>query len=113
MRAGDLRHRIRLQRRSETRDALNQPATSWVDVAALWAEVLPLAGRKLMVGQAIHSEVTHTIGIRYQAQFASPREVAKMRILYNDRIFNIHASIDVEERHKMIELSCSEGLNDG
>jgi SPP1 family predicted phage head-tail adaptor len=113
MRASDLRHRIRLQERGTEADALGQPTTVWKDVASLWAEVLPLSGRELLAGQAIHTEVTHTITIRWQRQFADPLAMAARRILYSGRVFNIHASIDIEERHKVLELTCAEGLNDG
>jgi SPP1 family predicted phage head-tail adaptor len=111
------RHRIRLQRRSLVKDALGQQTPDWIDIGPpLWADVVPLSGRELLAGQAIHVEVNHTIAIRYQRQFGNPREMAAMRILYGrswDRIFNIHASIDPEERHQTLEFSCSEGLNDG
>jgi SPP1 family predicted phage head-tail adaptor len=66
-----------------------------------------------MVAQANQSELTHTVTIRYQAQFADTRYMATLRILHGSRIFNIHAAIDLGEQHKWIELPCSEGLNDG
>lgn len=113
MRAGDLRHRIELQEHAAGRDALGQPSTEWTSVATVWAALAPLAGRELLAAQAVSAEVTHLVTIRYQAQFASPRRMAAMRFLYAGRIFNIHASIDPEERHHMLELSCSEGLNNG
>lgn len=111
------RHRIRLQRRSSAKDALGQEGVGWVDVGQpLWADVQPLSGRERLAGQAIHSEVNHTITIRYQRQFSNPREVTAMRILYGrswERVFSIHALIDPEERHQVLDMSCSEGLNDG
>lgn len=113
MRAGDLRRRITLQEKSPVRDALGQPSTQWKDVATVSAAIAALSGRELLAAQAIHSEVTHTATIRYQAQFSSPTRMAAMRFLYNGRIFNIHASIDPDERHKMLEFPCSEGANDG
>lgn len=113
MRAGDLRHRVQLQQRAAAADALGQPSLAWTNVATRWAEVSALSGRQLVAGQAIRVEVTHLISLRYEAQFADPKQVAAMRILYAGRIFNIHASRDLEERHRSIELWCSEGLNDG
>lgn len=113
MRAGDLRHRITFQSRSATRDALGGQSLTWNDVASVWADVAPLSGRELLSAQANKSDVSSMITIRWQAQFADPAAIATWRIVYGARIFNIHASIDVDERHKTIELSCGSGLNDG
>jgi SPP1 family predicted phage head-tail adaptor len=113
MRAGVLRHRITIQSRSSGRDALGGQVPTWSDVATVWADVQPLSGRELLAAQANKSELTHTVTIRYQSQFSDPKVMAAMRILYAARIFNIHASIDPDERHIALELACGEGLNDG
>ena len=113
MRAGNLRRRVAIQSRASGQDALGQPSTAWGTVATVWGDVEPLSGRELIKAQANLSEVTHLVTIRYQPQFADPLAMAKNRILYGARIFNIHASIDPGERHESLQLSCSEGLNDG
>lgn len=116
MRAGNLNRRVAFQARGAGKDALGQQlvGAGWIDVAtAVPAAIKPLSGRARMVAQANQSELTHTVTIRYQAQFADPKVMAAMRILYGARIFNIHAAIDPDERHRSLELSCSEGLNDG
>lgn len=115
MRAGNLRHRITLQRRKQTKDELGQPSLDWVDLpgGAISADIQPMTSRERMVAQANQSELTHMVEIRYQAQFSDPRYMATLRIKYGNRIFNIQGSIDPDERHKSLELSCSEGLSDG
>jgi SPP1 family predicted phage head-tail adaptor len=113
MRAGDMRHRIQLQTRSVGQDALGGQSPTWTTTATVWAEILPLTGRERMLAGANQSEVSSMVTIRYQAQFSDPKAMAAMRILYGSRILNIESSNDVEERHKIIELSCSEGLNNG
>lgn len=113
MRAGDLRHRVTFQVRSAIQDSFGGQSESWSDVATVWADVLPLSGRELMSAQAVNVELSHKVTIRYQAQFAGPKAVAAMRIAYGDRIFNIHSALDVDERHKEIDLTCAEGLSNG
>jgi SPP1 family predicted phage head-tail adaptor len=113
MRAGDLRHRVTFQARSIATDTFGAQSTIWSDVATVWAEVSPLSGRELLAAQQINVEISHLITIRYQHQFAGPKAVAAMRITYSDRIFNIHSSIDPEERRKALVLTASEGLNNG
>ncbi len=111
--AGELRHRVTLQARGIASDALGGQVQTWLDVATVWADVEPLSARALMAAQANRSELTHMVTIRYQVRFADPLYMATLRILYGKRGLNINGAIDVGERHKFIELLCSEGLNNG
>lgn len=113
MRAGDLRRRIRIQGRQQTQDALGQPSSVWVDVATVWAAINPASGRELLLAQAVHTKVGGTVTIRYQRQFADPVAMAERRILHDGRYLNITASRDIDEMHQYIELSYSEGVNEG
>lgn len=114
MRIGNLRRRITFQARSGVVDSFGQQQTSWVDLlTAVPAELEALAGRELQVAQAINAEVTHRVTVRYHPQLANPVAVAAMRIVYGARIFNILASMNVDERNREIELMASEGLNQG
>jgi SPP1 family predicted phage head-tail adaptor len=113
MRAGELRHRIAFQKRNASLDAFGGQLSTWSTIATVWADIRPMSGRELLAAQAINIDISHTVEIRYQLQFAGPKAVAAMRILYGDRIFNIHSSIDPDERHKTLELGCSEGLTNG
>lgn len=108
MQAGKLRKRIEIQRRSTTQDGYGQPLTTWTTEITTQADFEPLNGRELVAAQAVQSEVTHTVTIRYR-----PGITPAMRISYAGRFFNIHAVLDEAERRRMLTLLCSEGLNDG
>jgi SPP1 family predicted phage head-tail adaptor len=77
-------------------------------VAQVWGEINPLAGRELELAQAINAEVTHQVTLRYR-----PGVTVAHRLVYQGRIFNITNVLDVETRHRTLELACSEGLNNG
>lgn len=115
--AGAFNRRITLQQRSVTQDTAGEPAHTWTDVTTVWANVLPLNARELMAAEAVQSSVTHQITIRYQAQFADPGAVAKMRASMTKdgvtRYFNIHGSRDDGEKRQNLILDAEEGLNDG
>ena len=109
MQSGKLRKRLIIQQRSSTQDQYNQPLTTWSDVATVWGSIQPLTGRELIAGQAVNSEISHLVEIRYM-----PGITAAMRISYNGRFFNITSPpINENERNRMITLMCSEGLNEG
>lgn len=113
MQAGLLRKRVLFQTRSTTADTFGGQSTAWVDAFTVSAEVAPLSGRELLSAQAVQSEVSHQITARYRPEFSDPKAVARMRAFYNGRYFNIHASINLDERNRQVTLSASEGLNDG
>lgn len=109
MRTGNLRRRISIQRKDMTQDSYGQPSLTWVSVADTWADIQPLSGRELEIAQAINAEVSHQVTIRHREGIT-----AAMRIVYQGRYFNITSPpLDVDMRHKEIQLMCSEGLNDG
>ena len=111
--SGDLRRSIQIQQRSATIDSVGGQSTTWTTVATVWADIQPLSGRELMAAQEVQAEVSHTISIRYQPLFSDPKAMAAMRVLYGTRIFNISASMNVDERNRLITLMANEGLNDG
>ncbi len=113
MRAGNLRRQVTLQSRRITQDSYGTQSTVWDDVATLWAGISALSGRELLAAQAIQTEITHEITVRYSSLFADPKTVAAMRFVYNNRIFNIHDCRNTDEKNWEILMLCSEGLNQG
>lgn len=110
LRAGRLRHRVSLQRLQETRDPETGAVISdWSEVAKLWAEVAPLSAREFVASQAVQSEVSARITIRYRADIT-----AKDRIVYRDKIYNIEGVLtDRDSGLEYITLPVSEGANNG
>lgn len=113
MQAGLLRRRVLIQSRSTSVDAMGGQITTWNTVATVYAQIESTNGRAVFAGEAVQTEVTHQIVVRYQPMFADPKAVAAMRAVYNGRYFNIHASVNEAERNRQITLFCSEGLSDG
>ncbi|MDN8617870.1 phage head closure protein [Variovorax ginsengisoli] len=118
MRAGALRRRVDLQTRAKARDAYGQQSSIWTDsMTGVPADIQSLTGRAREAAQAVYTEVTHLIVLRYSDLLADPVKVATMRAVYRNgsvaRYFNIGAAINVDERNREINLYVSEGLNDG
>jgi len=109
MRASDLRHRITIQRRTTTQDDTGAPTQTWVDFATnVPAAIRPLSSRELMAAQAVQSETSHEITMRYL-----PGVVASMRAVFNGRYFNLARPLNVDERNFELIIPATEGLNDG
>ena len=113
IRAGDLRRRITIQQRSATQDGYGQQAVTWSNVLTTWAHIESLSGNQLNKAQSIYNEVTHKVTMRWQAALNDVKAVGSYRIMYGTRIFDIGADLNFDERNRVLELLCKEGLSDG
>ena len=111
--AGQLNHRVRIQQPSVVKDALGAPTQTWTDVATVWADIQPISGRETRMADRIAAEVSHQITVRYRPAFGDPQSVAQMRLLHRDRVFAIHAALNVDEADVAVTLLATEGARDG
>ena len=113
--AGMMKHLCAIQERATTRGTYGEQADTWSAVAggSVWMAIMPISGRELQAAQQLNTSVSHLIQMRYDARWADPVEMAKRRVVYGTRIFNIHASLNIQEIDTWIHLLCSEGVNNG
>lgn len=110
MRAGTLRHQVVIEAPHQAQDPESgSMVTTWVEWARVWASVEPLSARDFIAAQAVQSEVTARIVIRYR-----PGVTAAMRIDHGGRLYNIHGVLpDTRSGREYLTLPVSEGVNDG
>ena len=113
IRAGDLSRLISIQQRTTSQDTFGQQLTTWTEIKKVYALIEALSGTEKLAAQSISTDVSHRITVRYDAIFADPITTSGYRAVYNNRIFNILASMNVDEGDRMIELQAGEGLNRG
>ena len=103
MNIGGLRHRLAIQRKTETRDAhggtLYAPAT----FATGWGLVRPVTAQELADADQTEAQVDHLVEIRRRADIK-----ANDTILHLGRTFEILSFRDVNERHRKTHLMCRE-----
>ena len=93
MQIGKLRHKITIENVTETISDVGETVEEWDEFAKVWAEISPLRGREYWASKQTTSEITGKIMIRYLADITS-----KMRIKFGERIFNIEAVLNTDER---------------
>lgn len=117
MKAGELRQRGLFQKRVVTQDSFSQQLISWVDyLAGVPCKIEPLSGRELIAAQAANAEITHRITVRFHPLFVDPIANTSLRFVYQPsaglfRYFNLHSSINLDERNRTIEFMATEGLS--
>lgn len=110
-RAGQYRHRVDIQDWVEVRDPNTGAFTeTWVTVfEGVPARIVPASGKEFLAAQAIQSEISARIVIRYR-----PGLNPKQRLLHNGDIYNVYAWLpDPESGRDYVSAPCSLGVNEG
>ena len=101
MRAGQLKHRITLQRPTGAQDAWGTPeAAGWEDVALVWADFRYQSGSESIRAGADVSIVRASVRIRWRAGID-----AGMRVLYQGQAYDIEAVLPGGDRQHL-DLVC-------
>ncbi len=103
VRSGDLRHRVVIERATETADKLGDMVPTWAPIATRWAAVWPLNGKELFDAQKVNSNVKHRVTMRDGAGATTSD-----RFIHNGRTLNIVSVINPEERGVFYEYMCTE-----
>ena len=108
MQAGQLRNQITIQSKTETTDSYGGTVSAWSDFATVMAKIRPLRGRELVAAQAVQSEAEVMFYLRYLSGVES-----SMRIAHESTYYDIVSIVDVDFRHKELEISTKTGLSEG
>lgn len=112
LRAGELRHRIALDRPTVVQDPVTGDLTKgWEEVAQVWAQITASSARERIAAQAAQSSVAGRIVIRHRPDIDASWRV---RELATGRLFDIEGVIpDPDSRREWLTLPYSQGANDG
>jgi len=99
MNPADLRHRVTLQRYTDTTDTDGFTTQQWQDVATVWAAVENLYGREYWEAAAVQAENTVKFTIRYRAGIET-----SMRIAFRGKIYNIISVDNIKYRNEYLEI---------
>ena len=100
--AGKMRHRVAIQSNSVIQDDFGQEIKTWVTDSSAYARIEPLRGRERIEALQVAPEVSHKITMRKNTVNA------ENRILFESRIFNIEAVLNVDEADIILEILCKE-----
>lgn len=109
MRCEILRNRIKIMHQPESQNSYGEEVsdiTQWTEYAEVYASIEPIQGREFFSAQQVNSIVDTRIRIRYLFGVKP-----NMKVLFDSRIYEIKAVIDVNERHKEMQLMCQEVSN--
>lgn len=113
LKAGTLRHRVSIQEKVNTQDQeTGEIIQVWVTIAGMESvpvAIQSLSVRELTAAQAVQSELSVKIIMRYRAGLN-----ASMRIIHKDKVYNPAGFLtDNKTGMEYLVALCSEGVNDG
>ncbi|SHK48897.1 phage head closure protein [Paramaledivibacter caminithermalis] len=108
MKIGELRDRVTIQENILTPDGYGGFSEVWQDKYTVWANIKPLRGREYFEMKKVQSEITHKITIRFRNDINTSN-----RIKYKGQIFYIKSIIDIDNRHRFLEIMCIGSGEDG
>lgn len=108
MRTEELKHKITFQKLTSTTNENGFEVEVWGDYSTVWAGVSNLIGREYFAAAAVQAEKTVKFTIRYLQGITDD-----MRILFEDKQYNITFIDNIKYRNKYIEIKALEVENSG
>lgn len=108
MDVGRLNKKVTFCRYSEGENELKQLQQQLKPVIEnIWATVEPKSGREYIEANKEHPELTYIITVRYRKDITPD-----MFIQFKGRLFNIKSIRNIREANEMLEISCTEKIDE-
>jgi len=112
-----LKHRLALQQEVVAADGAGGFVRSWSEIAMLWAEIMPVmsgdarqnaaSGREIFMAGQVQAIISHRILLRWRSNVTPA-----MRLVFDNRKFNIRYVAAMDGERDMLELLVQEGVAD-
>lgn len=113
MRAGKLRHRLALQKKtsgSPTRTSTGASGLVWTTFLTVYGSLEPLSGQRLESAQATWPKATVEARVRYRSEILDADTAGTpMRISFGGRFYPIGKVLNQMERNVELRLLCEQG----
>lgn len=101
-----LRHRVTIQDRAVSLADDGSEVITWVDVAADEpAAVVPQRGNEYYASAQINADLAYKVVVRFRPDV---NYTSHMRIVWESRLLDIEAPLEVGGRGRLVELMCRE-----
>jgi SPP1 family predicted phage head-tail adaptor len=104
MNAGELRHLLTFQTKTEARDSFGSAVETWTDAFTAWGRFEPTGTREFPQAQKRNAE---TIG-RFRIRYRSGIDADTHRIVFDGRIFDIQPPVDMSGSRRELLIEASE-----
>jgi SPP1 family predicted phage head-tail adaptor len=103
--AGDMRYRVTIQRRENTKGSRGETRGQWCDYQNRWAKVEHLRGRELEQARQIVATATTRFTVRDPRLFEMD---TKYRVRFRGKFYNVEAVTPSGEKLEDAQLLCGQ-----
>lgn len=82
MNAFKLDRRITIEQRTDTRNGIGEAVATWLTLASVWAERVPLRGKELFAAQQVVPEVEHKYRLRWRSDITESMRIVDDGVTY-------------------------------
>lgn len=107
VRAGRLRHRVRVESPTEARSASGEVTRTWATDEHRWCDIRPMSGREYIAADHTVGQITHEIRMRYFAGLSVRQRIVEV---VSGRTFEIVAALNGDERDRMTTVMAREAV---
>jgi SPP1 family predicted phage head-tail adaptor len=111
MRAGQLRDRVLVDEPYTAQNSVGEITTTWRTRGAVWAAVMPLSGREILLAQQLTALVDTRIRMRWSPKVDGITPQWRLRMGLT--VYNILSVLPQGKAHEEIECMCRSGANEG
>ena len=98
-----MRRRLVLEHAVTTPDGAGGATHEWFELTRIWGEMTPMGGREHAEYGRIDARLAYRIRIRHRADVRP-----EMRFRLGERLFDIEAAYDPDERGRFLDCLCRE-----
>ena len=103
MNSGRYRHRVTIQEKVVTKDAVGGILETWGTAFTRYAKIRPLTSREVFEADQLQTRQSHAIDFRFSSVVSTQHRVA-----FKARIFLIKSVSNPDERQQVTLLGCME-----
>lgn len=102
------RHAARLEHLAGTPNDFEADAgRRWEHVCDLWCAITPMSAEEKQTAAQLVGLVTHKLHTHWRPEFFVPGSHT-FRVIAGQRLFDVKGVVDIEERRRVAELTCTE-----
>lgn len=107
---GKLRHRLRVERATRSRDPHGGSSLAWTLVDERWGDVQMVSASEYRDSRLADATITHRVTMRYMPELDSGAANSYRMIWTNrdDRVLNVVGVRDVDGKKRGLEVDCVE-----
>lgn len=107
MNAGDLKHRVAIEKLTSYKDEHNLTKSKWVYYKTVWCNINNLFGKEYWEAKQLNMENTVVFTIRYSKDFAEMVS-NQYRIKWGNKIFNITSIDNIQYSNTWLKIKAME-----